>query len=97
MGGSITAGFLLVVTTLIATQADDAQDESAQRRTQTKAVAVGLWTALAILSVFCLGVGLIWGVSRAARRFLKRREPIHTDMPDIWFLNPPEKRKPDKP
>ena len=97
MGGATFARFLLAVMTLTGPQAGGDQDEHAQKRTQTKTVAVGLWTGMAILSVFCLGVGLIWGVSRAARRFLKRHKPIHTDMPDIWFLNPPEKRKPDKP
>ena len=73
------------------------EDQEAQKRGRTKAVAVALWTGMAILAVFCLGVGLMWGVARAARRLLKRREPVHTEMPDIWFLNPPDKRKPDKP
>lgn len=73
------------------------QDEQGtQKQQRTKAVAVAMWAGMAILAVFFLGVGLMWGVSRA-RRLLKRREPVHTEMPDIWFLNPPEKGKPDKP
>ena len=73
------------------------QQEEGTEKQRTKAVAVALWTGMAILAVFCLGIGLMWGVSRAARRLLKRRETVHTEIPDIWFLNPPDKGKPDKP
>src|SRR5262245_37293685 len=76
-----------------------AQDDDADSRKLELArrEAVILWVALGIASVFCIGIGLIWGVSRGARRLLKKRESTPTDMPDIWYLNPPDKRKQDDP
>jgi lysylphosphatidylglycerol synthetase-like protein (DUF2156 family) len=66
------------------------------RRTAT-AGAVVLWLLLAIVAVVCLGAGLILGVVRGARRVRRKHEPVHTEMQDIWFLNPPENRKPNGP
>ena len=91
----VFAFFMMAILTMEPAWATPQEDETEKQR--TKAVAVALWTGMAALAVFCLGIGLMWGISRAARRLLKRREPVHTEMPDIWFLNPPDKGKPDKP
>ena len=72
-----------------------APEELDQKRTATEAVA--LWGGLVILAVIIIGIGLMWGVSRGARWIMKKHEPVHTDMKDIWYLNPPEKRKQDEP
>ena len=74
-----------------------AQDDDEHKRDRAKTEAVVLWSGLAIVSIFIVGLGLIWGVTRAAHRMLKKREPTHTEMPNIWYLNPPEKRKRDEP
>jgi hypothetical protein len=74
-----------------------AQDDDDLKRDRAKTEAIVLWTGLAIVSIFIVGIGLIWGVTRAAHRMLKKREPTHTEMPNIWYLNPPEKRKQDEP
>ena len=92
----MTNAFLFVAVLSIEPLWGMQDEEGTQRQQRTTAVAVAMWAALTILAVFLVGVGLLWGVSRA-RRLLRRREPIHTEMPDIWFLNPPEKGKPDKP
>jgi hypothetical protein len=65
------------------------------KRDLARRQAVILWVGLGILSVFIVGVGLIWGVSRGARRLLRKRPPAHTEMSNIWYLNPPGKRKQD--
>ncbi len=70
--------------------------EADARRTAT-AGAVVLWLLLAIMAVVCLGAGLILAVARGARHVRRKHESVHTEMPDIWFLNPPEKRKPNSP
>jgi hypothetical protein len=57
--------------------------------------AVILWIGLGILSVLTVGIGLIWGVSRGARHLLRKRPPTHTEMQNIWYLNPPGKRRQD--
>jgi hypothetical protein len=78
-------------------QADETHEGDNGKRDRAKAEAVVLWTGLAIVSILIVGLGLIWGVTRAANRILKKREPTHTEMPNIWYLNPPEKRKQDEP
>ena len=78
-------------------RAEGAQGDEEQKRDLAKTEAVILWTGLAIVSVLVLGIGLIWGVTRAAKRILKKHEPVHTEMPNIWYLNPPERRKQDEP
>jgi predicted benzoate:H+ symporter BenE len=88
------AGVLVVLSIVSAARA---QDDDDQKRDLAKTEAVVLWTGLAIVSIAIVGVGLIWGVMRAAHRLLKKREPTHTEMPNIWYLNPPEKRKQDEP
>ena len=88
------AGILVVLSIVSAAYA---QDDDDQKRDRAKTEAVVLWTGLAIVSILVLGVGLIWGVTRAAKRILKKHEPVHTEMPNIWYLNPPEKRKQDEP
>ena len=49
--------------------------------------------AIVTLTILVLGLLLIWWASRQARRVVRPRGPIHTEMPDLWFLNPPSKRK----
>ena len=88
------AGVLLV---LAFVSAAHAQEDDDRKRERAKIEAVVWWTGLAIVSIFIIGIGLIWGVARAANRLLKKREPTHTEMPNIWYLNPPEKRKQDEP
>jgi hypothetical protein len=87
-------GVLVVLSIASASRAQE-PDESKRDRAKTEAVV--LWTGLAIVSILVVGLGLIWGVTRAANRILKKREPTHTEMPNIWYLNPPEKRKQDEP
>lgn len=72
-----------------------AQDDDADARKLELArrEAVILWVSLGIASVLCIGIGMIWGVSRGARRLLKKRQSTPTEMPNIWYLNPPDKRK----
>jgi hypothetical protein len=93
-GRSQVRGIFLALLLALVTAAGMHADQPDRQRSKT--VAVMLWTGLAILSVTLLGIGLVWGVIRAARMIRKRREPVHTDMRDIWFLNPPGKRKQDE-
>jgi hypothetical protein len=80
----------------VAMGAAAAQDDGeAKRRDLARREAVILWIGLGILSVLVVGIGLIWGVSRAARQVLRKRPPAHTEMPNIWYLNPPGKRRQD--
>ena len=85
----------LAVATAQATQPSGVERESEGSR--PKVVATMMWLVLAILSVLFLGIGLIWGVSRGAKRLLRRHGPYRTEMPDIWFENPPEKRRRQEP
>ncbi len=71
--------------------------ESDPKKADATREAVALWIGLAIFCVVILGAGLIWGVGRGARWARKKHEPVHTEMPDIWFQNPPDKRRPEKP
>ena len=71
------------------------EDESSRHR--AKAEAIIMWTGLVIMTVFVLGVAMMWMVMRTTRRTRHKHETKHTDMPDIWYLNPPEKRKKDGP
>ena len=73
------------------------QDEADPKRAGATREAVLLWIGLAIFCVVLLGMGMIWGVTRGAKWAKKKHEPVHTDMPDIWFENPPEKRKQEGP
>lgn len=88
--------FAGILVALAIVSAAGAQEDDEPKRDLAKTEAVVLWTGLAIVSILVLGIGLIWGVTRAAKRMLKKREPPHTEMPNIWYLNPPEKRKQDE-
>ncbi len=59
------------------------------------AAATAMWLGLAVLLVVLAGAILIGWVSRRARQIRRRRPPVPTVMRDIWFLNPPPKRKRD--
>ena len=85
-----------VIIALLVVSAAGAQEDDEPKRDRAKTEAVILWTGLTIVSILVLGIGLIWGVTRA-KRILKKHEPVHTEMPNIWYLNPPEKRKQDDP
>jgi hypothetical protein len=74
-----------------------AQDDADPERVGAAREAVVLWLGLAIFCVVILGLGLIWGVTRGAKWAKKKHEPVHTEMPDIWFENPPEQRKQEGP
>jgi hypothetical protein len=72
------------------------EDEDARRKLDlVRKEAVILWTGLGILSVLVIGIGMIWGVSRWSRHLFRKRPPAHTEMPNIWYLNPPGKRRQD--
>ena len=72
-----------------------AQEDEEPKRDVARTEAVVLWVGLTIVSVALLGIGLIWGVMRGAKRLRRKHEPTHTVMPDIWYLNPPGKRRQD--
>lgn len=72
-----------------------AQDDEEQNRDVARTEAVVLWVGLTILAVALVGIGLIWGVMRGAKRVLRKHEPTHTVMPNIWYENPPGKRRQD--
>lgn len=82
-----------VAVCLLAPLAALAQEREPSRTSAIEAII--LWLGLIILAVLFLGIGLMWGVSRGAKRILRRRDRPPTMMPDIWFLNPPEKRRRD--
>ena len=71
--------------------------ETDPKKVEATREAIVLWIGLAIFCVVILGAGLIWGVARGAKWAKRKHEPVHTEMPDIWFQNPPEKRRPEKP
>ena len=74
-----------------------AQEELDPNQTWSAKLAIALWLGLAILAVLIIGIGLMWAVSRGAKLIKKKREPVHTEMKNIWYLNPPETRKQDEP
>ena len=85
---------ILVVST--ANFVASAQDDDATKKLDlARKEAVILWISLGILSVLVVGIGLMWGVSRWSRRLLRKRPPAHTVMPNIWYENPPGKRRQD--
>ena len=93
---SVSRSAGVFITLLIASTACT-QENAEPKRDPAKTEAVILWTGMAIGSILVLGIGLIWGVTRAAKRIRQKHEPVHTEMPNIWYLNPPEKRKQDEP
>ena len=80
---------LVMLATLAIQQVNDAT--AAER---SKRLAVVLWLGLATLLVLVVGIALVLWVARRGRQIPRRRDPVHTDMPDIWFLNPPDKGRP---
>jgi hypothetical protein len=87
------ARWLLCLTNLTTSAVQD--DEATRNLDLARKEAVILWIGLGILSVLVVGIGLIWGVSRWSRQLLRKRPPAHTEMPNIWYENPPGKRKRD--
>lgn len=53
-----------------------------------------VWSMLALLSLGLVTWGLVrWIVLRARRIRRMESAPVHTEMQDLWFLNPPNKPK----
>ncbi len=86
-------GILAVILCTAVPIKTQAQEQNDAQREIAKTEAVILWVGLTILAVLIVGLGLIWGASRWAKRIHRMRPPVHTEMKNIWYTNPPEKRK----
>jgi uncharacterized iron-regulated membrane protein len=56
-----------------------------------------VWLLLGILAIFVMGLGLLLWAIRRARRVRHLHTPQWTHMPDIWYLNPPDKKDGNEP